>query len=211
MVHTAAAPYPLLNHNRFPHRPQTQFPYGFQTSPKQASDLPGGGAVRGDAEGPVSWRRSVWCCGRRPRGCFPHGLTALAGQAGRAGGRGGAAPPGGGHVGGGAARGGAGWGLQGGPAQPGLAFLQGRRDRKEWDIPARGWGPAASDPFASDLTVSSLPDSLARSWSAPYATPGPTLPPTREPCSRLLILSPLMAQPSSFRGEFPVSNSVPRI
>lgn len=110
----------------------------------------------------MSRRRSVWGSGRRPRGCFPHSLTALAGRAGLEGGRGGAAPPGGGHVGGGAARGGAGWGLQGGPAHPGLAFLQGRRDGKEWDIPGLV-------PFGSDFTVSPHPVFLARSLSVPYA------------------------------------------
>lgn len=110
----------------------------------------------------MSRRRSVWGCRRRPRGCFPHSLTALAGRAGLEGGRGGAAPPGGGHVGGGAARGGAGWGLQGGPAHPGLASLQGWRDGKEWDIPGLV-------PFGSDFTVSPHPGSLARPLSVPYA------------------------------------------
>lgn len=79
-------------------------------------------------------------------------LTALAGRVGREGGRGGAAPPGGGHVGGGAARGGAGWGLQGGPAQPGLAFLQGRRDEKKWYSP----GQTGDPPRATSLPLISL-------------------------------------------------------
>lgn len=106
---------PLLNPNHFPHCPQTRFPSGFQASPKPRTYRVGA-QTRDSAESAMSRRRSVWGYGRRPRGCFPHNLTALAGRAGLEGGRGGAAPPGGGHVGGGAARGGAGWGLQGSPA-----------------------------------------------------------------------------------------------
>lgn len=73
-----------------------------------------------------------------------------------------------------------------------------------------GWGPDESDPFASDLTVGSLPGSLARSWSAPYAGhlfrfpthSGPILPPAWEPCSGLLVMGPLMdAPPSPFMGD----------
>lgn len=154
---------PLFNPNHFPHWPQTRFPSGLQASPKPRTYRVGA-QPRDGAEGAVSRRRSVWSCGRRPRGCFPHNLTALAGRAGLEGGRGGAAPPGGGHVGGGAAQGGAGWGLQGSPAHPGLASLQGRRDEKEWDIPG-----LTGDRLASDLTVNLHPDSLARSLCVPYA------------------------------------------
>lgn len=95
-----------------------------------------------------------------------------------------------------------GWGLQGGPAQQGLAFLQGRRDGKEWDIPGLGWGPAESGSFASDLNVSSHPGSLARSWSAPYA--GHLWSHSASYTGALLwaaILSPQMPQPSSFMAD----------
>lgn len=157
---------PLLNPNHVPHRPQTRFPSRFQASSKPRTYRVWA-QPRGCAEGALSRRRSVWGCGRRPRGCFPHGLTALAGRAGLEGGRGGSAPPGGSHVGGGAARGGAGWGLQRGPAHPGLASLQRRRDGKEWDIPGLVWRPTGNGPFASDVNVRPYRGSLTRSLSVP--------------------------------------------
>lgn len=64
-------------------------------------------------------------------------------------------------------RGGAGWGLQGGPAHPGLASLQRRRDGKEWDIPGLVWRPTGNGPFASDLNVRPYRGSLTRSLSVP--------------------------------------------
>lgn len=115
-------------------------------------------------------------------------------------------------MGGGAARGGAGWGLQGGPAHPGLAFVQGRRDGKEWDIPWSGYSAGellgaallllTSPSVRAPCHIPGLSPTLAIWWTHELvkfpATSDPALPPIREPCSRLLILSLLMSQSSSF-------------
>lgn len=125
-------------------------------------------------------------------------LTALAGRAGWGGRKEGEVRPRLAAATWGAVLPGAGRGGVGSPRRPcptGFGFSA-RAERWEGVIHfGPGWGPDESDPFASDLTVSSLPGSLARSWSAPYAGhlfrfpthSGPILPPPWEPCSGLLL------------------------